>query len=259
MRENGWGVARAAGQVSSSPFGGAAHHPRPGGYSVQNWLALIFLIPALACVCVVPILTVLASLILTPSSLAGVKDFIQIIESCVTIAAVIVGGLWGYNLFVRYRQRFPRAILSHSISHFPLGRGRSLLHVQVTISNAGQVLLNIVSVTTRVQRVLPIPSTISDALESEPGPVPPGESEVPWPLVSELDSQFMPGQFEVEPGEHDEIHYDFFIPDDLKVLEVYTSVANQAKPGRDLSWNITTIHQVPTDSTRRDKARRKRI
>ena len=73
------------------------------------------------------------------------KEIADIIQVAVAVAAVIVGGIWSYWLFVQNRQKYPRASISPHITHRHIGNDNLLLHVSVTISNVGDVLLSLIS------------------------------------------------------------------------------------------------------------------
>ncbi|MCH7733085.1 MAG: hypothetical protein IIB44_11370 [Candidatus Marinimicrobia bacterium] len=51
-------------------------------------------------------------------------------------------------------------------------------------------------------------------------------------------------QIEIEPNEDDEILCDFLIDKDIQTIQVYSYLKNAEKPGRDIGWGITTIHDL---------------
>jgi flagellar biogenesis protein FliO len=48
--------------------------------------------------------------------LSDIKDIADVIQALFTSLAFIIGGAWTYLLFVRKRQRFPRAKIEHQIT-----------------------------------------------------------------------------------------------------------------------------------------------
>lgn len=176
-------------------------------------------------------------------SLSRFREIADIIQIAVTVAAVIVGGVWSYWLFVKNRQRYPRASIAHSITHRHIGGGKLLLHVGVTISNVGDVLLSLVSLETRIQQVLPLAGKVREALASGQSPLSPGETEVAWPLVDSHEVQLEKGTCEVEPGERQEIHHDFILDAGIAAIEVYTYLINEQKRHREIAWDLTTLYE----------------
>jgi len=188
---------------------------------------------------------------LSPASIAGsedtekkrqskAKDIADIVQSFFTVLGIVVGGFWTYMLFVQKRQRYPRAKTTHTITHKPLGHNRILLHVTTDISNPGEVLLRLVSGFTRVQQILPPPPEVVAAMKKGEDPVRPTDTEYPWPLVGER-AWHWEKPHEIEPGESEELHCDFVIADTLRTVEIYTYVKNEAKPNKEIGWNLTTI------------------
>lgn len=82
------------------------------------------------------------ALMLSKSDLATLKDIAAILQASVTVLAIFVGGFWSYLLLVRKRQIYPRSNLSHTVTWIPLTDRKALVHVCVSIFNAGEVLLS---------------------------------------------------------------------------------------------------------------------
>ena len=171
------------------------------------------------------------------------KEIAEIIQVAVTVGAVLVGGLWSYQLFVRNRQKYPRASISHLIGHMQLDDNKLLLHVGVTISNIGDVLLSLVSLETRIQQVIPLSDEVLESIRNGQNPVSEGETEIEWPLIDSQKLELEKGKhFEIEPGESQDIHHDFVLDADAEVIEVYTYLINEEKPKRKIAWDLTTLY-----------------
>jgi hypothetical protein len=180
------------------------------------------------------------------------KAIASIIQAVVTSGGIVVGGVWTYRLFVKKRQKYPRASVRHDISHRKLGGGHVLLNVRATISNAGEVLLSLESAETRVQQILPLGATLLDDIREGKDLVPAGETEVPWPSLFNRKSERKKGEFQIEPGESDSIQYDFVLPERVRTVEVYTYLKNEAVHKRNIGWSVTTIYDLsPRKATRR--------
>jgi hypothetical protein len=182
-------------------------------------------------------------------ALNTVKDLFDIAQALATVIAIGVGGAWSYLLFVRTRQKYPRAKLEHKITHRNIPDGKILLHVGVTISNEGDVLLSLISTQTRIQKVLPVADHILDSIKKGEDPVEEGKTEIEWPLIgSSRKSEWEEGQREIEPGESDELIYDFIIDSGIQTVEVYTYVKNASKKQREIGWPLTTIYDIRASS-----------
>ena len=177
------------------------------------------------------------------STISATKDIADIVAAGFTVLAIIVGGGWGYVLFVRKRQKYPRANTKHEITHLQIADGKLLLHVDVTISNVGDVLISLVSGIIRIQQILSPSPELMDAIKERGDPVKEGSREIEWPLIVERPSAWASGEFEIEPGESEQIPYDFIINADVQTVEVYSYYKNTEKPKREIGWNLTTIHK----------------
>lgn len=168
---------------------------------------------------------------------AAWRDMAQVI-------ALAVGGVWAYLLFVRGRARFPRASVTHRISHRLLPGGGLLLRVTVVITNSGVIILRIASGFVRVQQVLPLPEYVQELVRKGEDPVAEGGLDVNWTLLGERAQKWGEGAFEVEPGETDEVTCDFVLDDGFETVQVYSYFANVKKRGRDIGWGLTTLYDL---------------
>lgn len=177
-----------------------------------------------------------------PTTLEKLKDIADIAQSISTVLAVLVGGWWTYRLFVKKRQDYPRATITHSVIHKPLATGHYLLHVAINVKNTGEILLRLASGFTRVQQVLPPPKEFLEAVQRRDDPVKQGDTEYPWPLIVQRNFEWEKSPRELEPAEEEEIHCDFVVDAEATTLEIYSYFKNKEKPGREIGWNLTTIY-----------------
>lgn len=179
-----------------------------------------------------------------PTGLSRVKDVAEIVKSAFTVLGLVVGGVWTYLLFVRKRERYPRAKITHSVTHYDLPGGDRLLHVVSSVTNVGGVLLSLVSGVTRVQQMLPAPDEFVRIVGEGDDPVRNGGTEYPWPSLGERRTHWEKSPRELEPGESEEIHYDFVIDSEATTVEVYSYFKNSAKRRREIGWNLTTLYDL---------------
>lgn len=156
------------------------------------------------------------------------------------IAAIILGGWWAYFRFIRQREGRPRASLKHNIQHFDLDEDNYLVHVSEEVTNSGQVLLQLVKRTTRVQRVLPpdpepLASFVSKNLH-----------EVPWFQLTQPHEDVTEGDPpEIEPGETDHFDHDFIVPRSTNIIQIYSHFWNATRAeDDDRGWAQTTLYDL---------------
>ena len=169
-------------------------------------------------------------------------DWLDKSKEVIEAGAIIVGGIWTWMLFVSKRQRYPRASITHSVEFKELDDGYSLVHVTVTVKNPGEVLLSLISHFTRLQIVVPPEAQLLADLRSGKTPVRAGETEYPWPMSDEYRSNWSHATREIEPGESQDVDVDFFVPNTVETVLVYSYFKNKKKKNREIGWDCTTLH-----------------
>jgi hypothetical protein len=177
--------------------------------------------------------------------LSQVEEMASIARDAATVIALLIGGLWSYWLFVQHRQKYPRATIEHSIRHWRTGEGKTLLHVDVIVSNTGNVLISLVESRTTVQQMLPLVQDLRDLMAADSELVEQGKSEIDWPTIGRHDVRYSKDECEIEPGETQGIEYDFVIDDEIRTVQVYSYVINESKRKKELSWDLTTLYDIP--------------
>lgn len=177
--------------------------------------------------------------------------FFQAIQAVLTSIALIIGGAWSYLIFVKKRQKFPRAEVSHKFVKLPFSENKVVLRTIVTIENTGDVLLSLESGFIWVHRISPLTSEEKqeiDQAEEEEVTVSKEElnTEADWPLLFERNFS---SKVEVEPHEKDEsLCYDFLLDNTVDIIQVYTYFRNQKKRGlfkrHQIGWNKTSVERL---------------
>ncbi|HEM62152.1 MAG TPA: hypothetical protein ENO24_07660 [Chloroflexi bacterium] len=177
-------------------------------------------------------------------SLAQCEQIASIARDVATAAALIFGAVWSYKLFIQHRQQYPRASLQHTIKHWRIGQGKTLLHVDVIVSNVGDVLISLEEGRTTVEQVLPLPAHMAGRLEAGQDLLEEGEYEVPWEVIGEAKYHWQTGGCEIEPSETQGIENDFILDESVSTVQVYTYLRNETKRPRKLTWDLTTLYDI---------------
>lgn len=186
-------------------------------------------------------------------SVDAVAGWTEAASNVVQILAIIVGAIWTNMLFVRHREKWPRATLEHLIQHWSLDDGRRVLRAVEKVTNTGPTLLRLSSRKTWVQQILPILPEPLEALESGT------KQEAPWLTLGkphETTAEENPP--ELEPGELEHFEHDFLIDPDAEVVQVYSHFQNPQrakrwwewwrKSGDNRGWTLTTVHRLDSSS-----------
>ncbi|MBU2489672.1 MAG: hypothetical protein KKA60_09800 [Proteobacteria bacterium] len=152
----------------------------------------------------------------------------SITQGFLTAAAILAGGFWAYMLFIRQRIAFPR--LDLSIQNHPMKiRNGWIFHTVVEMRNVGAVIARIPSAELRLRTVIPLPEEVHTLVDKGFDPVLKGETHLSWPMLAGHNWDWKKGPIEIEPGESDAIPTDFFVPDDIQVIQFYVHVSNVKK------------------------------
>lgn len=170
----------------------------------------------------------------------------EIASYWVTIIAICVGGYWTYNNFVLKRERFPSANVEHAISCRETPNGRILLRLEITVSNVGEILINLADILVRIQWVLPIDSQIQkliDAAHSSNNLV------VAWPLIQERRKNKL--NVAIEPNEQHTFDLDFVISPSSDgtlpaTIRIYSHFRNSKFRGKTRGWSGRSFHDILT-------------
>jgi hypothetical protein len=187
-----------------------------------------------------------------PTSTSGttLKDWVDIAQSVVTIAAVFVGGLWTYDVFIKERHDYPHANIEHKTTHLSLTEKMLLLRVGLDLTNAGSSLMEIDQSTIRIQQILPAASCSNDPctasqLKEASAAVGRKDDRFAWPLIAERDVK---STIEIEPGEKQSLDYEFVIPSTVKAVRIYTYFRNdrRSRKGREIGWYASSYYDFST-------------
>lgn len=196
-------------------------------------------------------------------NLDAIKQLVEIAQGITTITAIVVGGFWSYKIFIQKRQRYPRVKIEHHIICRSISseNRRTLLSLDVVISNSGDVLLSLQSGEIFIKQLLPLPDKILKPYNQ--GENLDGEQITGWKMIAFRAEKWesnkkkeprmkrimkalgisYPSGIEIEPGEIEQLHYDFFISNNVRSILVYSYFRNIQKSHR-VGWSLTTTHDI---------------
>src|SRR5262249_52547585 len=149
-----------------------------------------------------------------PSLMKKVAEILQIVQAITTVAAIIIGGVWTYLLFIQQRQAFPRLKIEHAVTHLALQDNRELLLLDITHTNVGAVKLSLPSADIRIYELA---EPAADDLAPPSDQIPTGPSDL-WEVIDGRRQTWRPDELVVEPGESDTLHYEFLLNQDVGPL-----------------------------------------
>jgi hypothetical protein len=197
------------------------------------------------------------------TNVVTVINYIEIIQSVVTIITFLLGGFWTYLLFVKKRQKYPRAELEQRVQHRILLDQRILLFVDIKLINIGEVLITPEFLFCQVEKILPLDQQDGEFFTLKRVP---GETELSWQYAKggeRIENEYESSDIEIEPGESDSFHFEFIIMEPIKTVKIYSYIRNAFKkdPGfskkfkafnehrdqpesKDIGWSITILYDL---------------
>lgn len=170
------------------------------------------------------------------------EDFLKVLEPLVIIAAIIIGGIWTYLLFIKNREQFPKADIAHIMDKVRID-DEVLIRLTIEIKNLGKVKLPIESGEVRLQQIKPLSENISSAIESFKENKTENKSDIGWPLLDKRILKYAKEKpYELEPGEKEHFEFDFIVDQEIETVQFYTHIENTFK--ENVGWNYTSIHEL---------------
>jgi hypothetical protein len=186
------------------------------------------------------------------ASHVGPKELASIVEAYAKVLALVVAGFWTYLLFVRQRQRYPRATIAQTGMIRDLGNATRLMTIGVSLSNVGQRLIDVDYITVVVQQLAPLgPKALEQALASHEPLNAAGRREIVWFRIGHRRTGFEPRHFEIEPGETESVEFDFVVAASVTTIKVQTHIENVVKRPVLREWARSAIHMIPLRSPNR--------
>jgi hypothetical protein len=166
----------------------------------------------------------------------------QTIQALATVAALLIGGIWTYRLFVLQRLAYPHLKIEHSVSDIPLPDNRILLVVDITHSNPGNVQIALPSGQIKIYALQALPEATTDQLQA--GQASSSEDDnSKWELVDRHEWRWnTAAPLIIEPGESNQLHSEFVLDGDVGPLEIYSYFKNPAIQGKEIGWSLTSIY-----------------
>jgi len=165
--------------------------------------------------------------------LSEVKDVADIAQSF-AVFAVAVGGAW---LYLRRRQRFPRARMTHDIRHKRISDSATAIFVIVTVRNLGEVIVRLQKGFTWIRQITPADDFLAELTEENRD-----RCDMGWGLLANKQADC--ADVEIEPNEEQEFCFDFLVGSHVQSVSIYSHFENERKRKRKLGWNKTTWYDL---------------
>lgn len=194
----------------------------------------------------------------TITAISQFKHMITVLKDVTTIVAIIIGGIWTYRAFIRRRESYPKAKVTHRITCriIPEVHDSILLQVCAIVENIGDIMLELDYDSIQIQQVFPLIDYFKYLIEHDLDPVVHNEllngqekkgtkyTEILWPTLINRERDFQDEKVEIESGESQEFNYDFILKKNVLVIRISTYYRNIKKAKRSLGWGLVTIYEI---------------
>lgn len=169
-----------------------------------------------------------------PPMLEIIKDVAGVIQSILTITAIILAGIW----FFMRAEVTPKANISHTLEHEQITDKWTWVHVGVIISNPGLRRLELRHGTFRIQGIMPLGDIIKEKIKKGEAVIPKDDAIVEWPtigkiyvnedrkteIICENEYENRDIKIDIDPGESQKLVVEFLIPSFVKAVRIYSHV-----------------------------------
>jgi len=179
------------------------------------------------------------------------REILAVVQAVVTIGAVLVGGMWTYNIFIKERKGLPHLNVEQKVTHIDYSPNSRIVRTALSLSNTGNTLVQIKTSTIRIQQVLPQLPCKSDE-PCAPTEVAAAKSSVArktdrftWPLLCERVRDHETPVL-IEPGEKEELDFEFAVAADVQLVRVHSHFQNEqgTKEGAEIGWGTSTYYDL---------------
>jgi len=181
-----------------------------------------------------------------------IKDLSAAVQSIIISIGVIFGGWWTYWIFYKNRQIYPRANISHEISHKTGIGDRIYLRVAVKISNDGNVVIRLNNCDIRIQQIKPVNDDINKSVKGHCQKKKREEfwdNEIKWPTIDRINGCWEKEKIEIESGESDQFYFDFMLDSKIETILIYTYITNLKKKKKtELGWSLSTMYDIKKEA-----------
>lgn len=164
----------------------------------------------------------------------GVISGIGLVESIVTIVAVLTAGVIAWRNGIIFRHRSPHINITHDITHRVISPRYTHIAVTATLHNRSRVKLEFYDGLLVAQNLAPLSNEEVEDLYSETfGDISDERfGHFPWETLEEFRYSWDRGDFIVEPGEAKPLTFEFVVGDEIKAVLITTYLYNERAVGR---------------------------
>ena len=170
------------------------------------------------------------------------KDLTAIVQSVITVVAIVGGGVFAYYKLQIFRTFEPHLTISHEVSHRYIGDSYVHIAVTATLHNSSKVKMELRKGFFLLQQISPlsdeeVKSLHDQVFEDQE------YQHIQWPTLEEVEREFGKGELIVEPGESHPETFEFILPQWYDSIMVYTYFYNPTSP-QPQGWAASNVYDI---------------
>ena len=170
------------------------------------------------------------------------KDLAAIVQSIVTVVAIVGGGAFAYYKLQIFRVFEPHLTISHEVSHRYMGDSYVHIAVTATLHNSSRVKMELRKGFFLLQQLSPLRDEDIEPLYEQVFEDQDYE-HIQWPTLEEVEREFGEGDLIVEPGESHPETIEYILPRWHKSVMVYTYFYNPVS-STPQGWTATNVYDM---------------
>ena len=171
------------------------------------------------------------------------KDIVTIIQSGVTVVAIVAGGIIAAAKPELYRDFAPHLTIDHAVSHRRVGDSYVHIAVKATLHNSSRVKVELREGLVLVQQVSPIldeeVARLFAQWSEKDSP-----SNFQWQTLYANRLAWDENALIVEPGESHHELYQFIVAAEVETVIVYTYYYNAKPAAAAEGWGLATVYDT---------------
>ena len=188
---------------------------------------------------------VLVAFALAPDTVAP-EDVLRVIQSSVTILAIVAGGLFAAFKWQVFRESEPHLTITHDVSYRRVGESYVHIAVTATLRNNSRVQVELRDGFFVLQKVSP---TLDEDVEALYAGVflQMEVDDIQWPILHNIQREWHESELIVEPGEMHPETIEFLVSEEVESVMIYTYFYNSVHSRGDRAaegWGATTVLDI---------------
>ena len=177
------------------------------------------------------------------ADMSTVKDLAGIVQSILTIAAILAALVFALYKLRQFRDFKPHVTITQTVTHRSNSNSYVHLMATATLHNSSKVKLDFRKGYFRLQGISPVSDEDVESLYAEVFRYKKSR-HLQWPTLDEVSRAWDKNELIIEPGESHQETCELIVSAGVESVIIYTYFYNPKHPGVSEGWGATTVHDI---------------